>query len=386
MKKFYYILSLLTVSGILFTGCYTQVATRDRDYTDNNTQPDYNNDQGYSGQYGDTSYYDDSTEYYGDNYSDSTESYDRGYNSPYYYDNFYYNYPIYHRYFWGYHPSIVIGFGWNSWYYNPWYYDPFYCYWDSWYYPGSWSCLPYYYYYPSPYFYGYNYYYGYGYPYFSNYYYTNRERTRDITRIRNLDGLRGGSRDRNSITRNNTGGIGKERTSRDPMISTRTGNTSPRVGSNETGRTTDRTRIGNERTGNNRSPQIGKRNTRNSGRINPYIKRNQGPSVEKKNDGRRIDRYYVPRNQHPDRKGYAPRKDSRSGYYIPPKRNTSREYSPSGRNSSPKSYSPPQRSYSPPQKSYTPPSGNNGGGRSSGNYNGGSRSSGGSNGRSSGRR
>src|SRR5574338_954306 len=192
MKKYFYILTLS--AGVFFTGCYTQVATRDRSYTPDNRSQTYDDDRNYQDQ--DQNYaYDDSSEYYGDSYdstySDDSSDYDNnnyysGSNSPYYYDDFYYSYPHYSRYFWGYYPSISIGFswGWGGWYYDPFYYGN----WCGYYYP-SWCYSPYYYYYPYAYF-GYNYYYGWGYP--SRNYYTHTERTRDLSRIRSLDGMRGG--------------------------------------------------------------------------------------------------------------------------------------------------------------------------------------------------
>ena len=82
MKNFTKILSLLSLSGLLFAGCYTQLATRDRDYSYDQGRQVYNdNNQGYSEQYQD-SVYDDSSSYYGDDYYDSTGDnsyYDRGY-------------------------------------------------------------------------------------------------------------------------------------------------------------------------------------------------------------------------------------------------------------------------------------------------------------------
>jgi len=377
MKNFTKILTLLSLSGILFAGCYTQLATRDRDYSDDQGRQVYTNDQGYSDQYQD-SVYDDSSNYYGSDYYDTTgntdnEYYDRGYRSPYYYDDFYCNYPIYSRYFWGYHPSIVFGIGWNSWFY-----DPFYCnYWNSWYYPGSWSCLPYYYYYPSPFFFGFNYYYDYGYPYFTHYYYTNRERTRDIHRLRDLDGLRGG-RGRGSLVGNNTGSAGRnvlERSGGRTLITTgtdiRTGTINSTGTRNATG--TRKEIIKKERTGNTRG------NIRQQGRINPNERKNRIPSVQGRNQGNRSERYITPRTHFPNRREYTPyQRRNNSGNYVP-RKNERGYYTPSGRDgtsrnyNSPRSYNPPQRSYTPPTKSYSPPtrsysppSHGNSGGRSSG--------------------
>lgn len=364
MKKFAHILSLLIFSGIIFTGCYTQVATRDRTYPDNGNQQGYGNDQGYTRQYQD-SVYDDSSGYYSDNDYDSTgydsnysddSYYDRGNNSPYYYDDFYNNFPTYRRYFWGYHPSVLIGFGWNNWNY-----DPFYCnYWDSWYYPGSWSCLPYYYYYPSPYYFGFNYYYGFGYPSYYHNYFTHRDRTRDLTRIRNLDGLRGG-RGRNVVIGTNTGGVGRDisvRNRENTRISTRNENTGKNTNlrKNETGRTRVNTRPGNTRIRKERS-------FNNSGRVNPNLRSNR----ENKN-------FRLYRNP-PLKREYAPReRDRKQGYNIP-KRNSSGYYNPQRKEGSPRNYNPPQHNYSPPQRSYNPPSSHNSGG-STGRSNGGGRSSG----------
>ena len=362
MKKFTYTLSLLAVSGILFTGCYTQLATRDRDYSDNGQQQTYGENEGYSDEYqNQDTVYDDSSEYYGDNYdstgydNEDNSYYDRGYNSPYYYDDFYYNYPTYRRYFWGYHPSIVVGFGWNSWFY-----DPFYCnYWDSWYYPGSWSCLPFYYYYPSPYFYGYNYYNGFGYPYFTHNYYTHRERTRDISRLRDLGDLRGG-RDRGIIAGNNTGSAGRNISgrTRDGAIISTTSNSR----NIENSRIRNNTRNSTEQLRKERNVQ-----TRNSGRINPETRKNRTPaSIERKNSGKEH-RYLAPRSHYPNRREYTPKgREQKSGNYVPRERKTSRSYSPPSRNNSPRSYSPPQRSYSPPQRSYNPPSHSSGGSSRSG--------------------
>ena len=387
MKKFTYILSLIAVTAILFTGCYTQLATRDRDYSGGrNQQPTYGGNQGDYGQY-QGSTYDDSSEYYGDNYYDSTGYYDdssayyedRGSsgssdynygNSPYYYDDFYYTYPSYRRYFWGYQPSIVIGFSWNS-YAGPFCYDPFYYnYWYSWYYPGSWSCLPFNYYYPSPYYFGFNYYGG-GFHSFTHNYYTYRERTQDIRRIRNLDGLRGrdgrspliGSRD------GNTGRNLTERKRGETRLSPTTRTSTDRISSGRVTRETtkegQRLRRPVERkspTGNfdqrRTPPRINSRNEsgkKENRRINPYLRRNNSPDIQKHNEGRKTNGNVRPRSYTPPRREY-----------NPPKRDSSpKQYSPPQRNNSPRNSTPP-RSYSPPQRSSNPPSSHSSGSRSGG--------------------
>ncbi len=388
MKKFTYILSITAVTALLFTGCYTQLATRDRDYSGGRNQPTYGGDQGNYGQ-DQGSAYDDSSEYYSDYndssgyYDDSTAYYDnRGYgdntdynygNSPYYYDDFYYTYPSYRRYFWGYHPSIAVGVSWN-WYSDPFCYDPFYYnYWYSWYYPGSWSCMPFSYYYPSPWYVGFNYYGG-GFHSFTHNYYTYRERTQDMRRIRNLDGLRGGG-GRSPIIGSRDGNTGRNLTERKrgvSRLSPPTGRSTDRISSGRVTRETtkegQRLRRPVERKSSTGKfdqrrtpPRVNSRNEsgrKENRRINPYLRRENSSEIQKRNEGRRTNGNVRPRSYSPPRREY-----------NPPKRdNSPKQYTPPQRNNSPRNSTPP-RSYSPPQRSSSPPS------NSSGSRSGGSRSS-----------
>lgn len=407
MKNFTYIFALLIVTGILFTGCYTQLATRDRNYSEqgnqntgnDNTYQDQNQDYAYedTSQYYDdsTAYYDDSSGYYAndDNYYNDNSYYDRGYNSPYYYDSFYSSYPSYTRYFWGYHPSIAVGLSWNSWGYNPFFYDPFYCgYWSGWNYPGYWHCLPFNYYYPSPWFFSYNYYYGGGYPSYSHYY-TTRERTREMSRIRNLDGLRNrGGRNPVSLTgTRNSGRNLTERQREDTRISTRNGNSTGKFtdknGRGNTIRDINSTRIRtqkekikresdrkssrenidrNKRTFPPRYTNPPRKNSRgetrkNNQRIVPNERKSGTSNIEKRNNAR-----IRPHNYNPKQRQYSPpRRSGNTRNYTPPKREgTQNHYTPPQRNSSPpRSYSPPQRNSNPSSNSGSR-SGSNGSGRS----------------------
>ena len=114
------------------------------------------------------------------------------------------SYPTYRRYFWGYHPSVYIGFSFGNWYYDPFCWDPFY-YWNwcgsSWYYPG------YYYSYYNPYYYYPHYNWGYGYNYDK---YKYRERTRDSYSIRNNTGIRNSYVTRGDLTGRDSRTLNKE--------------------------------------------------------------------------------------------------------------------------------------------------------------------------------
>ena len=398
MKKFTYIFSLTTITALLFTGCYTQVATNDGGYPVSSSQDTYGSDRNSQDQNQNYSY-DDSSEYYGD-YNDSTDnggygnnSDDNygGYRSPSYYDDFYYSYPYYSRYFWGYYPSFSIGFnwGWGGFYYDPFYYG----YWGNWYYP-AYYYSPYYYYYPYSYC-GYGYYYGCGYP--SQYYYTYSERSRDMSRIRNLDGMRGGGRE--VISTGTRSGITSrsltDRKSQDTRISTRTGNTVPGVrsgrdlgisslskdiktGSRIDTRKKDGQRL--KRPTERKSPsgyfnlrkdrqRIDRRNEtalRDNRNLSPNERRQNSPFLRNQNGRKTSNGSIRPRTYNPPGREYnSSDRTKSSNNYVPPKREYSpRNYSSPQRYSSPRNYSSP-RSYSPPQRSSSPPS-FGGGGRSGG--------------------
>jgi hypothetical protein len=325
---------------IFFAGCYTQIATRDDDYS--NDLYDYG-------------YYDNEEEY------DSTAS-----SGDYEYEddpdivvNKYYfgNYPYYRRYFWGYHPTIIIGIGWNSWYYDPFYCDPFY-YWNwcgyPWYYPS------YYYSFYNPYYYYPNYWWD-----WNNYggSYTYRERSRDTYSIRNNSGLRNSYVTRGDLTRRDSRTLTKETTtrerSRDVLLDRNT--TSRNRDLNR-----DRTDVRNdERTRNKELDKDRTRNQRdeNTIRKNPTDRqkevrkryenifkdksRDNTTTPPRKDDTRRRE---MNKNDAPnikkDNSDTRQRTDTRNRNEVRTERRTQE---------TPKSYSPPQRTYSPPTNNTPPP-------------------------------
>ena len=114
MKTIYIKILFVLFSGVFLAGCYTQVATRDREssrYSEYEEQQEYTEDENYSG------------DEYSESYSDTTysEDYDEVEINNYYLGGG----PQYRRYYWGYYPSFSIGFGYNSWY-DPWCWDPWY--------------------------------------------------------------------------------------------------------------------------------------------------------------------------------------------------------------------------------------------------------------------
>lgn len=189
-KLFNMVVPLIAV--ILFSGCYTQLAVKET--ASQKERRDY-------------SYYED--ENYDSSYSDENSERDYSYqdDADIVINKYYYGfYPSYRRYFWSYHPSIVIGIGWGSWYYDPFYYYPvFYWSWCGacWYYPTYYySYYPFYY---PPYYY----YWGSGgWGYYDNYKY--RERTRDIYSIRNNSGLRNSFVTRDIMTRTDSRSLNKD--------------------------------------------------------------------------------------------------------------------------------------------------------------------------------
>ena len=191
MKNYKFKIALMLLASIfLFGGCYTQLAVKERviyqrEYSDY-SEDEYDTTQNYS---------DEQSEYSEENYDEDGVTINNYYSEPIY--------PSYRRYFWSYYPSVSIGAYFGS-YYGSYYYDT-YCY-DPFFYPG-W-CFnpwydPYYSYYPSWWlgnYYPYNYYgnYGSGWAYNNDNYKT---RSNSGYKIRNNDGLRGGSGTRGSLTR-----------------------------------------------------------------------------------------------------------------------------------------------------------------------------------------
>ncbi len=363
----YFSLLIFLIFTFFIGGCYTEIATQDSGYSNNNSQPD---DSGY--------YYDSS--------SDSEYTYapeDSGY-YPYDYEdssqtninNYYYGYPSYSGYYGGNYPSYYFGFdfGWNWYSRNLW--DPFYymnwcgtCYYSYnpyWYWYGPGFYTSYFYNYP---YYNYPYYYG---GYYAGYY-NYRHRSGTGFRLRNNDGLRDPGNGRGPVAGINSGAGTLNRTGRNQTAGTQT--------DVKRGNIADRNQIRSREAGRTTTPSVGTK--RSTDRRNT-IKENR-TRIER--NGRVYRRYYNPRYN-------ANRNDGRR-YERPQARRTpnqrssgtQREYKPQQRNynpshktySAPRSYSPPHRTYSaprsynPPSRSYSPPS------RSSGNSRGssGSRNSGG---------
>ena len=351
--KYLYLLLIIFATTIFSAGCYTQFAERADNYS--NDQDDYG-------------YY-DQEENYDSTYS--ADEYDRDYG---YEDdadvvvNKYYlgHYPTYRRYFWGYHPSVYVGFSFGNWYYDPFYWDPF-DYWNwcgsSWYYPG------YYYSYYNPYYYYPNYNWSYGYNYgFKNY----RERSRDTYGIRNNSGVRNSYVTRGGLTRRGSGSLDKNITtrnsSRDVLLDR---NATSRNRNIEKGRidvkrgdTRRNSAIENSKQKRDdntvrKSPNIRKNDTRKG---YESIFKNKPNDTKTSRPGNEDTRSRDVNKNTPkvkkENSGTKPRTESRNRNESRIERRTQE---------TPKSYSPPQRSYSPPRNNTlrssspprsSPPSGN----------------------------
>jgi len=356
--KYFYLLLIIFSSTIFIAGCYTQIATRDNDYSkDRDEYGYYDQEEDY-----DSNYVAD--EYNGDyEYEDDADIVINKYHFG--------NYPTYQRYFWGYHPSIYyIGFSFGNWYYDPFCWDPF-DYWNwcgsYWYYPGYYSS------YYNPYYYP-NYNWGYGYNDYS-YGYNNRERTRDNYSIRNNSGLRNSYVTRGSLTgrdsrtlnkdirsrersrdvlldRNTTSrnrnlekertGVKKEERRKNPVLDNNTRNRrddntirkSPKDRQNETRKRSES--IFKDRSKENKTTPPRKVDTRKR-----ELNKNSTPNIKKENSGTR--QRTESKNRNETRIERRSQETPRS--YSPPQRT----YSPPSNNNTPRSSSPPQSS---------PPSGN----------------------------
>ncbi len=318
MKNLKYLFgSILVITALFLSGCYTQVAMTDNG--SNNSGYGYNNNsQGYYQTPADSNYGD---QYGYQNYQDSTQ---QGTANNYYYNNppYYNNSPYYspwsswNSYYWN--PSFSLGFYWGSPFYDPNYWDPFGLW--SYNYPGYY---PYYNsFYPSyyPYYYGYNGYYSGLYGGYS----TIIPRTHDTYQLRNNDGFRN-SGDRGSLTRTN-GSILVSSPSSYGGRSEPYGRTmnKPSSTGNAPAAVSGRSNNGRQMSGRAYNGRSG--NARNN---NGYY---NGARVQNRNNNSRPE----PRTYTPPRRTYSP---------------PARTYSPP-----PRSYSPPPRTYSPPAHSYSPPS------------------------------
>lgn len=358
-SNYYYFLLIIFTSTVFWAGCYTQLATKEINYT---------KDSNYG-------YYDQEES------EDSSLVYDE-YERNYDYDdadiviNKYYfgGYPTYKRYFWGYHPSIYIGIGWN-WYYDPFCYDPFY-YWNwcgsYWYYPG------YYYSYYNPYYYYPYHNWGYGY-YKDNYQYP--QRSRDSYGIRNNDGLRNSFVSRGTLTSRDSRSLNKEvrnrERSKEILLDKNTASRNRDLN-------IDRNEVKKEDRSKNPIYDNETRNRRNDNRTirkNPEVRsketRRQSEEIKKgrseenisippkREDSRRreINKNNLP-NIKKENSGTQPRSETRNRNEVRTERRSQE---------TPKSYSPPQRTYSPPTNNAPPPRSSSPSGSSGGSSRGGDR-------------
>ena len=349
--KYFYLLLIIFSATIFIAGCYTQIATRDDDYS---------KDQDEYGYYDQEEDYD--TNYVSD---ESYRDYEGEIDDDIVVNKYYFGQsPAYHRYFWGYHPSIYMGFSFGNWYYDPFCWDPFY-YWNwcssSWYYPG------YYYSYYDPYYYPY-YNWGYGY---NNGYNNYRERTRDSYSIRNNTGLRNSYVSRGGLAGRDSRTLSKDirsrERSRDVILDK---NTTSR------NRNLDKERIEVKKEERRKNPVLDN-NTRNRRDNNTITKSPKGRQNETK---KRYESIFKDRSK--ENKTTPPRKDdtrkrelnNNSTPNIKKENSTTRQRTETrNRNEprierrtqqTPRSYSPPQRTYSPPTnntppRSSTPPSNTN---------------------------
>ncbi len=385
----FYITSILLFIVVSFTGCYTQLAVRDRDYKPSDDYYDQPATENYYYDEEDSTYYADEEYYYEDEspYRDGETSYGSEGNN-YYYDDYGVR-PNYRRYYWGYYPgsSIYIGYNywdWNHYYWDywDWYYYPTFVYYPSWwnygYYWNSWY---------TPY-YGYNYY-GYNnttkYKYRTNNYATRNNGGGRGTRSSRLTDT--GGRTRDDVGRPSTtvrsGGTDRSGTDRKRIAGqnepTRTTATRSGVANDGSGTaagraTTSRDKIDKEnkgRTFTGRVPSSSRRSNAVDGRrkipnLTPKSRAADKDRVSGANDGsseKSKSKNVAPRKRIPIPRSYKrPSSNSRSrGYKVTPKSNSApKSYSrPKSSYSQPKSNSRPKSSYTPrsnstPSRSYTP--------------------------------
>ena len=374
MKKYkLFLFALFPVLILNLTGCYTQVASKEDDYS-NWTREEKTPNYEVADEYDSTDVVYENEESYSESDGSDTEYY-------------FYGYPSYRKYFWDYYPAVSISIG-ASWYYDPWY-------WYSWY--------PSYWYYPTPYCYYPSYWYpnyGYGYydpyPYYDNGYYssTYKYRTNDGYDVRNNSGGRnsGGrntSGDRNLYTSSDGTSTLRDqlKTREKQIVSGRSDVNIDRTGLKVQGRDIDRNDVTrsldkvNQRT----SETIRNNDVIRNSRMNDVIKKNDTRTTKskelnrdtrKKTNDTRINTERktntekkspnVNRNKQPNVNKTPNTNKSPNRNYTPPKTN----------NNTPRSYSPPRNNTSSPPRGNTQssPRGNSGG--NSGSRSGGSGSSG----------
>lgn len=196
MKSVKYALIVVSVAVMsLFSGCYTQIATRDDGYSDG-----YENSDGYYDNEGNSSY--DNNAYSG---SDTTQ-YSDGTSIT---NNYYFGdgpYLSRRRFFSGYYPGISVSVTYGTSYYDPYWYGSGYFY--DWYYSP-------YYYWPSSYFYWYP---GYAWDYYGGYHHHHYDygyddggkykyrRGSDFTRLRDFGTGRGTTGRRTAVADDRRGG------------------------------------------------------------------------------------------------------------------------------------------------------------------------------------
>jgi hypothetical protein len=323
--KYYYLILIVFITAIFCAGCYTQVATSEDDMTKDQVDYAYQDQE---------ELYDSSVVLDDSNYGDDADII---------INKYYYNqYPDYSRYYWGYYPSIYVGFSFGDWYYAPFY--PWGWCGSYWYYPSY--CYPYY----VPYYYPYNNYYWNGYN--DNYKY--RERTADFYNLRNNSGLRNSFVSRGTLTGNYSRTLSKDtRTRNDSRDVLLNRNTTSRTRNLDLGKTD--TKKETKTTRNNlTSHQTELRKSYNK----LFSQRTKGNSTTppRREDSRKKD---ITNNSSPNTKKFnsdiRQRIETRSRNESRTERRTTE---------SPRSYSPPQRTYSPPSnntspRSYSPPSSNN---------------------------
>ncbi|MEO8399704.1 MAG: hypothetical protein ABI550_07815 [Ignavibacteriaceae bacterium] len=371
---------IVLLMAAFISGCYTEVAMRDRDTerTERNysEQKDNGNTQNGDRAYGADDYTTNNDSEYSQPYGGNNDDYYYG-NDGYVTNNYYFDsYPFHRKFYSYYYPSINIGIGFGN-YYDPFWYssvwgDPYY-YWNwcgSFY--GYYPCNSFSYYYSGFYNPYYSNYYGYGGTYWSsNNSPVYRTRSNERTRIRNNDGLRGSSSgERGTLTRTGDGvTLDKEATSRGLERPTRTG-----VDKTKSVRSKDvlsdreeRSRKVRDKIDNTNERGVRKGSSRNDDSIkkdtrDKNVKRDYPRYLDRpKNDDTR-----TTRNQPNGKRDNNTNETKRKSYEKPKTNDSPRSYSPPKRNDNPpKSYSPPQRST--PPSSTRSSGGNSSGGRSGSN-------------------
>lgn len=329
-----YLIPILFISLLYFTGCYTQLATKDF---------------GYSHEEDNYGYYDNQE------FEDSTESGDE-YTQDYNYDendnitiNKYYfgGYPFYRRYFWSYHPSFYFGISFGDWYYDPYYWDPFY-YWN---WCGTWWYYPSYYY---SYYYPYHYYNYYGWYGYNHGFYKYRDRNRDNYSIRNNNGLRNSYVTRGGLTGRTDGTLTKNlenrERSRDILLN-----------KNNDTRNRDLLKDKNSLTRTEKNRETTRSNTSERNKKESSSIKKNSTDRQKYIRERESIKYTPPKVKKETNTNTKPKSETKRNNEVRTERRT---------NQTPKSYSPPQRTYSPPSsntpRNTTPPRSSSSGGSNRG--------------------